>query len=374
MQNGNRGLVAVLLAAVLVVSLVSACAQTAAPPPTKTAGVSTPGTVAPTPTVAPQPAKPATQQLVPMRVAWTLAVAMAPLIVAVEKGYFKEQGIDLQLEIFKSAQDSMGFLAQGELQAVIGSINAGAMNMVNQGLPIKIVLPATYINKDYPALSLLVRKDLLDSGRVKGIKDLKGMKLAASGKGVNSEYYLEKALNTAGLTLDDVEMSYMSFPDMIVALSNKGLDAAQSLGPYDINAESTGIAKVLVRDVGLDFMNLVVFFGGKFIKEQPEIGKKFAVAWLKGTRDVEGKKFFNDDVINMVSKATSSPVADVRKSQLYYFDPNIPMARAADGLMEHQNLWLKRGYLNYKEPIDLRSMIDTTFADHALKELGQYKP
>lgn len=357
----------VLVVTLVLASLLSACTQQQAAAPAQKESQKTSVQNA-----TPAPASKASQSRVTMKVAWTPTMSFAPFYVAEEKGYFKELGLDIEPETFKSAQDSIAFLAKGDIQAILGSASAGAFNAFYDGMDIRIVLPGTYLNKGHQALSLVVRKDLLDSGKVKEVKDLKGMKIAVTGKGVTSEYYIAKILEKGGLTLNDLDVSYMGYPDMLVALSNKALDAAQEAPPYDRKAESTGVARVFVRDAGLDILNTVVYFGGKFVREQPEAGKKFVAAWLKASREIYGPKFLNDEYVKIYSKWTKVSEEDIKNSERYYYDPNGQMS--AQALMDQQTLWMKLGHLKYNKPMDLSKLIDKSFVDAALKELGEYKP
>src|SRR5438067_1012334 len=72
----------------------------------------------------------------------------------------------------------------------------------------------------------VVRKDLYDSGELRAPADLRGRRVAMNTRGASPEYLLTKVLDGAGLTLDDVDLVTIPFPDMPAALANGSVDAA----------------------------------------------------------------------------------------------------------------------------------------------------
>src|SRR5947209_4874210 len=103
--------------------LLAACAVPAAPAPTAT----------PAPTAAPA------AQLTQLSVGLTGNTADAPMFIAQEKGYFREQGLDLNFKIFQSANDAVAPLGAGQLDIGAGAISAGFFNAVARGVDIKLV-------------------------------------------------------------------------------------------------------------------------------------------------------------------------------------------------------------------------------------------
>src|SRR5215211_3373986 len=101
-------------------------------------------------------------------------VPEAGFFVAIDQGYFREQGIDLDLTPFDSAARMVPSLGTGQLDVGDGSHSAGLYNAVARGIGIKIVADAASGPPGYPVVSLLFRRDLVDSGQVRGPGDLRG--------------------------------------------------------------------------------------------------------------------------------------------------------------------------------------------------------
>ena len=104
---------------------------------------------------------------------------------------------------------------------VAGGISAGYFNAIEKNLPITIVADrvSTPIRHN-----LMIRPDLKD--QIKSFKDLKGKVVASNGTGSVSTYEVGKMLEREGLTITDVEIKVIPFPQMSVAFTNKAIDAA----------------------------------------------------------------------------------------------------------------------------------------------------
>src|SRR5215813_6825319 len=113
-----------------------------------------------------------------------------------------------------------------EITVRIG-ISAGYFNAVEKNLPITIVSDRVSTPIGH---NLMIRPDLKD--QVKEIKDLKGKVIASNGTGSVSTYEVGKILEKAGLTINDVEIKVVPFPQMSIAFANKAIDGAIVIPPF----------------------------------------------------------------------------------------------------------------------------------------------
>src|SRR6266478_744439 len=131
------------------------------------------------------------------------AISNAAVYIAVEKGFFKEQGIVTDITNFASAAKQVPALVAGELEVSVGSASAGLFNAVAQQAPFRIVADKGQAREGYGFSLLAVRKDLVDSGQVKTFKDLKGKQIAILAKGNIQHYLVGKMAEEVGLTIND---------------------------------------------------------------------------------------------------------------------------------------------------------------------------
>jgi len=157
-----------------------------------------------------------------------------------------------------------------------------------------------------------VRKDLLDSGKVKAVKDLKGMKVAGGAKGIVLDYMLAKVLESDGLTFDSVEVVYLGYPEIVKAFASRAVDAAILPEPWIVQAQKQNVAVPLVLNERIPsiatFQIGVIMYAGKFIKDRPKVARDFMQAYLKGVKYFNERGLKNDEVAAIVSKHTSVPL------------------------------------------------------------------
>src|SRR5437763_1146796 len=135
----------------------------------------------------------------------TSVTSDAPIYIADKKGYFREEGVLVKVENFRSASDMVPLLGSGRLDAGAGSASAGLYNAVASGIKIRIVADKASSPPGYGATKILVRKDHVESGRYQTAADFKGMKFAMNAPGVSNTATLNAILKSAGLRYSDVE-------------------------------------------------------------------------------------------------------------------------------------------------------------------------
>ncbi len=225
--------------------------------------------------------------------------------------------------------------------------------------------------------ALLVRQELVDSGQYQGLRDLQGLTIAVSAIGTTSQFYVERALARSGLTVDDVNMVAMPFPDMLTALGNKAVDAAWSVEPFVAVAGSRGIAKAVVwsGEVYPNALGAVMVISPLFAAEQPEAARRYFIAYLRGVRDYYRAFVSNEDpagreeFYRVLMKHTA-----VKDPSLYPLmgwpavDPNGGLDERV--LDEMQDYLLRRGTV--REKLDVSHVVDHSYADYAVERLGRY--
>src|SRR5690625_3589542 len=109
----------------------------------------------------------------------------APIYVAEAKGYFEDEGIDVNLENVKSGQDAIPLAASGQIDVVAAGFAAGFFSAIDTGLEVTVVgsMGVTGPEDEEPASALVVSKELYDSGEVTEIADLEGRKIGVLGGG-----------------------------------------------------------------------------------------------------------------------------------------------------------------------------------------------
>jgi NitT/TauT family transport system substrate-binding protein len=303
------------------------------------------------------------------------------IYVADKKGYFKEEGITVELTAFTTAANMIAPLGAGQLDVGGGTVAAGLYNAAARDIHIKIVADKGTIKPGYIYSSLVIRKDLVDSGRYKSLADLKGMKAAVSGYGTGNAATLNAALVLGGLKWSDVDTVELGFPQQMAALQNKGIDAGVLNEPLMSVAVKDGVAVKDKRDAEIypDHQVAVMLFASDFMQKRPDTAYRFMRAYLRAVRDyndvlkdghfAEGAKA--DEIIRiLIAETPVKNVAVYRETAATAIDPDGTVNVAS---LRKDLAYFKEQKLIDKPDITADSMVDMSLVDRAVKELGKYQ-
>ena len=137
----------------------------------------------------------ASAQETTVRIGNAPSIASGALLIAIERGYFKEVGIKVEIDSLDTASNAIALLAQNQFQIVDGGLAAGYFNALEKDLPITIAMSRVSTPLGH---NMMLRADLKD--QIKEIRQLKGRVIATNGPGSVSTYEIGKLLETAGLT------------------------------------------------------------------------------------------------------------------------------------------------------------------------------
>lgn len=300
----------------------------------------------------------------------------APLYLGVEKGYFEEQGLKVELERFDSGSKMIAPLAAGQLDVGSGEPGTALFNSRHQGLDVMAVCGMSSQAPGYGGVPIIVRKDLYDSGELDEIAELKGRKIALNVLHGMGEYVFAKALGKAGLTIDDVELVTIAFPDTPAAMANGAVDASAVPALIAEKAIEEGIAVELIRgdQIAGEIQTTVMYFGKRFLDPaNREVALRFMEVWLKGLRELYDEAWSNPDNLAIISKYTNLPPETIKNSapKQSYYNPNCDYN--PESLEDIQNYYLSRGYTEYDQALPLSQIMDDSFRKEVIDRIGEYQ-
>jgi len=286
--------------------------------------------------------------------------------IAQEEGFFAEQGLEVEFVKFTSVTQALPLLVQGDLDVAAGSINAGLFNAIAQDMNIKIVAGRDYIDADQGNMALVVRKDLYESGVIDTVAEVKGKQVPMPCTACINDYGMSQILKAADLTLNDVVITKMSPQDIITALGSGSVEVA-TLGSLQIGqVKGLGYAQTLVlfSDEIPGFQVSYVMFGPTLLNDNPDTGKKFMIAYLKGARQyAEGKTERN---LEIAEKYIGMDRDTLLNSP---WPPQNSGGRVnVEDVLTFQDWAYDSGYLDKK--VTEEQLIDTSFVDYANTKLG----
>jgi ABC-type nitrate/sulfonate/bicarbonate transport system substrate-binding protein len=323
-----------------------------------------------------RPAAPAAGAAASIHMGYIGISSDAGIFIALDKGYFKEQGVDVSLERFGLGADQMALLGAGRLQVASGALSPTLFNAVARGLPISVVADKGSFRKGFGFNVLVVRKALVDSGQFKTLRDLKGRVMAVPGAGsvINFEDYL--ILKKGGLTPQDVTTEYIDLADQPAAMANGKLDAAVMVEPFATAAEARGIGKIILPldQILPDFQTSVIYYNAQWARDWREDARRWMIAYVKGLR-YYNRAFrdprVRDDVIAIL--AAHTPVKDRAVYDRMIWPGLNPDGTVAPRTILDFERWLLNTH-QIAEFLPPARFVDPSFAQQAAAVLGPARP
>jgi NitT/TauT family transport system substrate-binding protein len=310
-----------------------------------------------------------------VRVGTILNASDAPFYLAQERGYLREEGLDLEVTQFDGAQRAIAPLGADQLDVAAGGPGPGLFNAIQRGIGLRIVadrsraVPGTRFN------CLVVRKALLDSGAVRSFADLRGRVFAENVPAVLTTALVERELRQAGVSPQELTWTVLSFPDMLSAFANEAIDAAVLVEPFITLGEQRGLLQCWkpTSEMEPHFQIAVLLYGPVFAEQRAEVARRFMVAYLRGVRDYY-RAFFGDgqgraEVVELISRVTAVRDPSLLEQLLpAWIDPNGGVHKPSLQLV--QRWYLERGDLTSE--VDLDRVVDGSFAEYAVARIGRY--
>jgi NitT/TauT family transport system substrate-binding protein len=164
-----------------------------------------------------------------------------PLALADKLGYFKEQGLNVEINDFKGGSQSLNALVAGSADVVTGAYEH-TLRMQVKGQPIVAVIELGR----YPGISLAVKKDRAD--KIKSPADLKGAKVGVTAPGSSTNMIVQYLMVKAGLKPDDASFIGVGAGPGAVAAMRKGeIDAISNIDPMIAMLETAGDVVIMAE-------------------------------------------------------------------------------------------------------------------------------
>ena len=316
-----------------------------------------------------------------VRVGLVGTVSDVGIYLARKHGFYKAEGIELEITEFNTAARMIAPLGNGQLDVGGGAIAAGLYNANARKVGILIVADKGANRPGYRFGSIMVRKDLIQSGRYKTLADLNGMKVAIAAPGTGNAATVWEALTMAGLKWGDVETVSLGFSQHVVAFANKAIDASSTAEPLATLAVRQGVAVRVPNDADIYpyHQTSALLYSSPFTRGKPEVALRFMRAYIKGVRlyndalaDGRIAGPGADDVIaTMIAYSEVKDPALLRETSPNACDPD--GALHLESLAKDLSFFKQQGWIE-SAGITLDSVIDQSFAERVVADLGRYRP
>jgi NitT/TauT family transport system substrate-binding protein len=313
----------------------------------------------------------------PVTVAIPYVLSDLGILLADSRGYFRDEGLDVTFVPVDAAARVLPSLAVGDIDVAAGAPTASFYNLVSRGVGVRIVADKGATPPGRYSQTLVVRKALVDSGRVKSISDLKGLRVASAARGSSSMGTFERLYKLSGLKANDFEHVILNVPQQITALQNGAIDAGFPSEPIATMAVRQGIAAKLMTDDEIypGHQIITLFYSTKFRVERPREALAFMRAYLRGVRAanksiIEGRIAGADAEEMLTIVTTHTPLKDKELARALVIpncnDDGMPNIAS---LAEDLDVFRREGLLEGK--VAIAEALDLTFVNAANSDLAR---
>ena len=205
----------------------------------------------------------------------TVNVAFLPIYLTQDKGFFKDEGLDVLVVMFNAGATN--------LQAVIG----GDVQIMAGGVPETVLARASGGDiKNFWAISNVMPFQIYGRPNMKSLKDGKGKKFAISRFGSLSEFLTRSALRQAGVDPKDVTMLQIgATPARFTTLASGMVDATILWFPVTERAKAVGMNKLYdLKDLYPNWTNVGFAAREVWLSKEKDQAIKFLRAYQRGVR------------------------------------------------------------------------------------------
>jgi len=297
-----------------------------------------------------------------VKVGYLPVTGHAKFFIAKEEGFFKDEGLEVELNEFANSADGLAALRAGKLD--LGAFGTTApLVHVSKGADIRII--GGVMGEDAAIVTTAEK-----ASSVQKITDLKGKKVATV-RLATGDAVLRGALDAAGVDWKkDVQIFELKNPPAVLEAVKSGqVDAGLVWGPHDVRAEEQGL-KVVIRSRSLQpghpCCRLTI--NAKDAEAHPEVWVKFIHAFLRAEKFAAEN---HEKTLDDIGKYLKLDRALIQKA---YYDGYLDQASDpnVDGVVFFWKTMLKSGFA--ESNLDIRNFIVTKFYEQALTQLAKEQP
>ncbi|HEX9791603.1 MAG TPA: ABC transporter substrate-binding protein [Kiloniellales bacterium] len=210
----------------------------------------------------------------------------SPSIIAAAKGYFADQGLELEFVSFQAAQPMAVAIASGDVDFGVTAISGSLVSLAEKGV-LKIIGGALQETPDVVGQKILVSKAAYDAG-VTSPKMLQGRTFGITTAGSSFHYMAHKIADKEGFARAEIRQTTLQKVPAIIAALKTGQIDAWSIVPNIAGGLTKGPEVVeigKVSDYVDNYQVTTVFTSAAIASEKKDLAKRFLAGFSKGVDD-----------------------------------------------------------------------------------------
>ncbi len=289
-------------------------------------------------------------------------------------GFFREYDMAVTPVVQSSIPSQVAEAATNAIEVSGIALAPGLFASVQRNINLRLVGDKQSLRPGFSSTRLIARPELVKASEAETMRGLKGKKIGGPGRTSVGFFLVAELFRKHGMSLDDFDYVEVQLPNQAAALAAKAIDGALSIDPFLSRAVQTNLGAV-VSDL-IEFVpeggSIVPLVYSEQFAANRTMATNFMKAYMRGVRvynDAIGKGKDRDKVIDIIAKAANVPVPVIRDGFPAGLDPNQRLNKTF--LNSIQTFYVEQKLLERAADID--KMVDLSFSDAALRELGEYR-
>jgi len=227
-------------------------------------------------------------------------LTLMPFHIAAEEGYFAEQNLEVEFIRLPRNQEIMTALARGEVDVAGGMLTVNELNLVANGISIRMVSNLGYLAPDHCVFAAIVaRREHLESGALSDPDRIRSLRFDTS-VFIPFAYWIDEFLRPLGVSTEELDL--IDLPSMVSLPTIVGgaIDVTVEGEPYlsELMESDEVVIWERVDKILPGYVMAMMMYGPNIMETRPEVGERFAVAMLKAVRQYNlGKTARNVDIV-----------------------------------------------------------------------------
>ncbi len=208
-----------------------------------------------------------------------------PIFIADARGYFREQGLEVELKFFTAAQQVPVAVTSGDAEFGVTGLTAGFFNLAGRGA-LRIIASQSREEPGFPLVAYMATNQAYEGG-LRSLRDLAGRRVGITTVGSTFHYSLGLLARKYGFEMSRITMvPLQALPNMAAAFKGGQVDAilAPATLARQLEAENAGRVLGWVGDE-TPWQLGALFTSPRMIEQRRDVVERFVRAYRRGTAD-----------------------------------------------------------------------------------------
>ena len=283
----------------------------------------------------------------PLRLGLLHTLSPAPFYIAQERGYFRDEGLDVTFRFFQAAQPIAAAAVAGDIDVGVTALTGGFFNLAEKGT-LKVIGGGLHEEKGYQGAAVLVSDKAFDGG-LTSLDKLAGHSFAITQYGSSFHYMIGRIAEARGFDLKSVTLRpVQQVSNMVAAVATNQVDATIAVASMAKPLAEAKRAHIIAwaGDV-VPYQLTAVFATPAMIAGRPDVLKHFAAAYQHGVADYRQAFLRLDAAGHPIVDATTDAVIPLLTKYVFTGDPD-----ARRKVLEGVGYYDAGGALDVKDVLD----------------------